>query len=464
MELKYEKKDVYNSLDEQAKIDADIYGKEYIEFLNKAKTEYLCVEEIVTILNKSGFKDINEVEHLNSGDKIYFINKEKSLFISVIGKETLLNGVNIVGSHIDSPRLDLKPMPLFESESIALFKTQYYGGIKKYQWLSIPLAMYGVIYNEKGEKIKVAVGDTNDDICFTIADLLPHLAKDQLKLNANEFIDPEKMSIILGNIQDKEVKEGRVKSTILKILNNKYGIKEIDFARSEISFVPAFDAKLVGFDRSMIGGYGQDDRICSFANVKALIDAVSELKEIKKTMVSVVVDKEEIGSIGNTSMESKAFDMFINKIIEKTGSTSVDKLELYFNSKMLSADVSAAVDPDYQEVSDIQNGNILGSGITIEKYTGGSGKGGSSDANARYVAQVMDIFDKNNITYQIGTLGKMGKGGGGTIAYIFANKGVEVIDCGTAILAMHAPFEVASKYDAYMTYLAYKAFFKDGSN
>ena len=461
MELRYEKKDIYSTLDKNQLKMVDEYSISYIDFLNKAKTERLCVEEALKMLNDAGFYDINKKEELNPGDKIYFINKEKSLFVAIIGKENLLNGVNIIGAHIDSPRLDLKPMPLFEKNNAALLKTQYYGGIKKYQWMSIPLAMYGVVFNEKGEKIKIAIGDKKDDPCFTIADLLPHLAREQMKKEANDFIDPEKMCILFGSIKDEKAKENKVKENVLKILNEKYGIKEIDFARSEIEFVPAFLAKFVGIDKSMIGGYGQDDRVCSYATIKAIVDIAKEEKVLDKTAVAMIVDKEEIGSVGNSSMSTEAFDMFINKIIEKTGSTSVDKLELYYNSSMLSADVSTCVDPNFDEVSDIQNGNILGCGIALEKYTGSGGKSSSSDANAEFMSKVMQIFDKNKIVYQMGTLGKIGKGGGGTIAYILANKGVDVVDCGTAVLAMHSPYEVASKFDVYMTYLAYKVFFEN---
>ncbi len=460
MELIYKKEDIYSKLDDDKLEKVDTFSNEYIDFLNTAKTEYICVEKFTKMLDANGFIDINKKEELKEGDRVYFINKEKALFVAVIGKEDLIKGVNIIGAHIDSPRLDLKPMPMYENKDICLLKTQFYGGIKKYQWMSIPLAMYGVIYNEKGEKIKISIGDDNDDPCFTIADLLPHLAKDQMKANANEFIDPEKMSILFGSIKDKEAKDNKVKTNVLKILNKKYGIKEIDFARSEISFVPAFKAKYVGIDSSFIGGYGQDDRVCSYSTIRAMIDIVNEEKEINKTMVAMVVDKEEIGSIGNTSMNTEAFDMFINKIIEKRGATSVDKLELYYNSQMLSADVSTGVDPVFEEVSDVQNGNMLGCGIAVEKYTGSGGKYNASDANAKYVSQVMSIFDKNKVMYQFGTLGKIGKGGGGTIAYILANKGVDVIDCGTPVLAMHSPFEITSKFDVYMTYLAYKTFFK----
>ena len=244
-------------------------------------------------------------------------------------------------------------------------------------------------------------------------------------------------------------------------INEKYGIKEIDFSRSDISFVPAFDARFVGIDESLIGGYGQDDRVCAYATVRAIIDLVKENRIIDKTIVAMIVDKEEIGSTGNTSMNSLAFDMFLNKIIERTGSSSVDRLEVYYNSKMLSADVTAGINPDYEEVSDSKNGNIIGSGVAIEKYGGGSGKSGASEASAKFMSEVMNIFDKNDITYQMGTLGKIGKGGGGTIAYILADKGVDVVDCGTSVLAMHSPYEITSKYDVYMTYLAYKAFFKN---
>lgn len=460
MELGYKKQDVYSTLEEDDLRNVDLFTDKYIEFLNKAKTEYICVEEFEKILDENNFVDINTKKNLKPGDRVYFVNKEKSLFVAVIGKDDLVNGVNIIGAHIDSPRLDLKPMPIFENKDICLLKTQFYGGIKKYQWMSIPLAMYGVVYNENGDKIKIAIGDGENDPCFTIADLLPHLAKDQMKANANEFIDPERMSILFGNIKDKEAKDNKVKQNVLKIINKKYGIKEIDFARSEISFVPAFKSKYVGIDSSMIGGYGQDDRVCAYATIKAMIDNLKEEKEISKTMIVMVVDKEEIGSIGNTSMSTEAFDMFINKIIIKRGEKELDKLELYYNSKMLSADVSAGIDPVYEEVSDVQNGNMIGCGLTIEKYTGSGGKYSASDANAKYVAEVMNIFEKNNVSYQLGTLGKIGKGGGGTIAYILANKGVDVIDCGTPVLAMHSPFEITSKFDVYMTYLGYKAFFK----
>ncbi|MDO4283051.1 MAG: aminopeptidase [Clostridia bacterium] len=459
MELNYTKKDVYSGLSEKEVEKATQYTDGYMKFITTAKTEYLCVEEAIKMLEENSFQKIEDVKTLKAGDKVYFVNREKSVFAATIGKENLSLGMNIIGAHIDSPRLDLKPFPLTERDNIALLKTQYYGGIKKYHWLSIPLAMHGVVYNEKNEKVVISVGEDKNDPVFTIADLLPHLAKEQLKANAEKFINPEKMSVIVGNTKDKEVKENPVKANILKILNQKYGIKEIDFARSEISLVPAFEARYIGFDKALIGGYGQDDRVCSYATLKALIETSKKVQN--KTNIALIVDKEEIGSIGNTSMNSRAFDLFVLKLIEKTGSKNLSELEVYYNSKMLSADVTAGVNPDYEEVQDMQNASIIGSGVSVEKYGGSGGKYNSSDANARYVAEVMSIFDKNKVGYQVGTLGKVEMGGGGTIAYILANKGVEVVDCGTPVLAMHSTFEVTSKFDVYMTYMAYKAFFEN---
>lgn len=460
MELKYEKKDVYSSLNEKQRLEVYKFTDSYLKFLNIGKTEYLCVEEALKMLKKEGFLDINEKDSIRPGDKVYFVNKEKSLYIAVIGQEKLEKGTNIIGAHIDSPRLDLKPMPLCERDSFALLKTQYYGGIKKYQWLSIPLALHGVVYDEKGKKHVVSIGEEGDEICFTIADLLPHLSREQLKNNAAEFIDPEKMLAIIASTKLEGKKQNAVKEMALKILNEKYGIKEIDFARSELSFVPGFKAKYVGLDKSMIGGYGQDDRVCSYSTLRAIIET-SKNKKLNKTAIAMIVDKEEIGSIGNTSMTSQIFDMFINKLITKKGEKGTDILEVYYNSKMLSADVSTCIDPNYDEYSDIQNGNVIGCGVALEKYTGSGGKYSSSDANANYVSYIMSLFEKNNVKFQLGTLGKIGKGGGGTIAYILANKGVDVIDCGTPVIAMHSPFEITSVYDIYMTYLACLAMFNN---
>ncbi len=459
MELKYEKKDAIELLDSTEKKDMEKYIKEYMKFIDYSKTEYRATSYAREYLEKNGFKSLDKVESLKTGDKVYFINNEKSIYAAVIGKDKIINGVNIIGAHIDSPRLDLKPMPLYENQNAGLLKTQFYGGIKKYQWTTIPLAMYGVIYNEKNEKIEIEIGDGKNDPCFTITDLLPHLAREQLKASASEFIDPEKLSILFGSIKSESENESgskTIKQNILKILNKKYGIKEIDFARSEISFVPAFDSRYVGIDESMIGAYGQDDRCCAYAT----LDAICKLKDNDKTAIIMLVDKEEIGSVGNTSMSSNIFDLFMIKILKLLNESKSELLEVYYNSKMLSADVSTCIDPCYEEVSDVQNGNKLGCGVSLEKYTGSAGKYSASDANAKYVSYVMNLFEENKVSFQLGTLGKIGKGGGGTIAYILAEKGVNVIDCGTPILCMHSPFEIASKVDLYMTNKAYKSFLK----
>lgn len=454
MDLKYEKKDVYSLLDASTCKEVDKYSKKYIDFLNVAKTERICVEEFLELLSKNGFEDITKKKNLKKGDKIYFVNKQRALFIAVIGEKDLSNGINMIGAHIDSPRLDLKPMPLFEKYGLGFLKTAYYGGIKEYQWLSIPLAMYGVIYTSDGKKVNISIGDKISDPCFTIADLLPHLAREQMKKNANDFIDPEKLNILFGSTKGKEK---TVKENILKILNKKYGIKEIDFARSDIEFVPAFNAKFVGIDEGLIGGYGQDDRVCAYATVNAIINASNN--KISNTAIAIIVDKEEIGSLGNSSMKSEAFDLFINMILEKTNS-KVDKLQIYHNSKMLSADVTAGLNPMYEEVHDAQNASIIGSGVSVEKYGGSAGKGGASEASAEFMSYVMSLLEQEKVVYQLGTLGKIGRGGGGTIAYILANKSVDVVDCGTPVLAMHSPFEITSKYDVYMTYKAYCVFYK----
>ena len=463
MELKYEKKNIYekiNKLEESSMFD---YSEEYIRFLNYAKTEYKCVEYFKIALEDAGFKDIeNYTEKLEGGDKVYYINKEKSIFAAVIGNETLDKGMNIIGAHIDSPRLDTKPMPLFEKQNMALLKTQYYGGVKKYQWLAIPLAMYGIIYNENGEKIEVVIGEKNDEPCFTITDLLPHLASKELDGKAKDFIDPENLNVVIGSIPDKGEKDNKIKANILKLLNKKYGIKEIDFARSDITFVPAFRAKHIGFDRGLIAGYGQDDRVCSYATMKSMINIANEGREVNKTAVAVIIDKEEIGSVGNTSMSSATFEYFVNMLMDK----SYEKIEsgniykIFNNSRMLSADVSNAVDPMHEELSDIPNSNILGCGVSIEKYTGSGGKYSANEASAKYMSYITNLFDSNDIIYQLGTLGKIGKGGGGTIAYILSNKGMEVVDVGTPVLSMHSPYELTSTADVYMTYKAYKAFYQ----
>ena len=428
----------------------------YMKFLNVSKTEREFTANAKKVAEENGFRDINQIEKLNPGDKVYFVNREKSIYFAVIGDQKLENGLNIVGAHIDSPRLDLKPNPLYEDGELAYFNTHYYGGIKKYQWTTIPLSIHGVIIKSNGEKITVNIGESETDPIFTITDLLPHLAKEQEAKRLREAIDGENLDLLVGSIPilDDETKN-KVKLNILKILNEKYGITEKDFVSSELELVPAFKARSLGFDYGMVAAYGQDDKVCSYTALKALM----EIERPQKTAVCILSDKEEIGSMGNTGMESHVFDYFISELLNKTGENRPNLLEKVFcYSKMLSSDVDAGFDPLYASVSDRDNSGYLSKGITLNKYTGARGKSGASDANAEYVAYIRNLFETNNIKYQVSELGKVDVGGGGTIAYILANKGVDVIDCGVPVLSMHAPYEVTSKFDIYEVYRAYKAF------
>ena len=432
------------------------FSDEYIYFLNKGKTERECVAFAKKMLDENGFKDVCECKTLKSGDKVYYVNRDKSIYAAVIGKEKLEDGLNVIGAHIDSPRLDLKPNPLYEEGEFAYLKTQYYGGIKKYQWTAIPLAIHGVIVKTNGEKIYVNVGEHEEDPIFTITDLLPHLAAEQMERKLKDGIKGEDLNLLIGSIpyKDKEVSE-KVKLNILNILNKKYGIVEADFLSSELEIVPAFKARSLGFDSSMVAGYGQDDRVCAYTSIRALLDT----KIPERTAVCILSDKEEVGSMGNTGMESLVFDYFISELLNKTGENRPDLIRKVFcNSRMLSSDVDAGYDPIYASVSDIKNAGYLGKGIGLTKYTGARGKSGASDANAEFVAEVRNMLEKNRIPYQLTELGKVDVGGGGTIAYILANKGVDVIDCGVPVLSMHAPYEVTSKFDVYCAYETYKAF------
>ena len=428
---------------------------DYINFLNNGKTERESAKIIVDLLKENGFVDINTVDKLNIGDKVYLLNRYKSVYAAVIGKENITNGMNIIGSHIDSPRLDLKPNPLYEDAKLALFKTHYYGGIKKYQWTAIPLAIHGVVVKPNGEKIEIIIGEDDSDPIFTITDILPHLAQDQYEKKIGKAIEGEDLNILIGSIPSKD---DSVKEHIMNLINEKYGINEIDFYSSELEIVPAFKARSLGFDKSMVASYGQDDRVCAYTSLKALLDA----KNNDKTMTIIFSDKEEIGSVGNTGMCSEIFDLFIHDLLDKTGENNASAInKTYSNSIMLSADVGAGIDPNYQSVSEKNNASLIGYGVEINKYTGSRGKSGASDANAEYVAKVRSIFEKKNIKYQLSELGKVDLGGGGTIAYILANKGIEVIDCGVPVISMHSPYEVTSKFDIYETYKAYKAFFEE---
>ncbi len=449
----------WENVDEEKRSKIEDVSSKYMSFLNKAKTEREFIKRARELANSNGYKDIMEFESLKPGDKIYFVNREKSMYLAIIGENSIENGIHIIGSHVDSPRLDLKPNPLYEDTGLAYLKTHYYGGIKKYQWTTIPLSMHGVIVKTNGEKIEINIGEDETDPIFTITDLLPHLAQDQMNKKLSRGIDGEDLNLLIGSIPYNTDEDGeKVKLNILNILNQKYGITEQDLASSELELVPAFKARTLGLDGSMIAAYGQDDKVCAYTSLHAMM----ELEHVKNTAVCILADKEEIGSIGNTGMESHMFDFFISEILNKLGVNRPNLLDKVFCfSKMLSSDVDAGFDPIYASVSDKLNAGFLGNGISLNKYTGARGKSGASDANAEYVAWVRNILEKNDIRYQIAELGKVDIGGGGTIAYIIANKGADVIDCGVPVLSMHAPYEVTSKYDVYSAYKTYKAFWNE---
>lgn len=449
----------WESLDSNQKEEVFDLSKKYIDFLNVAKTEREFIKHARKLANENGYKDIMEFDTLKPGDKIYFVNREKSMYLAIIGEKSIEEGLHIIGSHVDSPRLDLKPNPLYEDTGLAYFKTHYYGGIKKYQWTTIPLSIHGVIVKANGEKIEVNIGEDEEDPIFTITDLLPHLAQEQMEKKLKNGVDGEDLNLLIGSIPYNSSKiSEKVKLNILNILNQKYGITEADLTSSEIELVPAFKARSLGFDGSMVAAYGQDDKVCAYTSLHAMM----ELENVKNTAVCILSDKEEIGSMGNTGMESHMFDFFISEMLNKLGVNRPNLLDKVFCfSKMLSSDVDAGFDPIYASVSDKHNAGFLGKGISLNKYTGARGKSGASDANAEYVAWVRNILERNDIKYQIAELGKVDIGGGGTIAYIIANKGADVIDCGVPVLSMHAPYEVTSKYDIYSAYKTYKAFWEE---
>ena len=451
------KKNGWEGLSEPEKKKILKFSDGYIQYLNNGKIEREVIKESEEIAKANGFKPLSSYKKLKAGDKVYYINRGKNIILAVIGKDKLENGINVVGAHTDSPRLDLKPNPLYEDTDFAYLKTQYYGGIKKYQWVTIPLAIHGVVALKNGKTIDIKVGDEKDDITFVITDLLPHMGRHQMEKKASEVIEGENLTLLIGSmpIDDKNVKE-KVKLNLMKIINEKTGMTEEDFLSAELEVVPAFNAKSLGLDRSMVAGYGQDDKVCSYCSLMAICETTAP----KKTAVCMLVDKEEIGSVGNTGMESLAFETFLGELIHLCGEDNTPNIlhRLYQNSAMLSADVDAAFDPLYASVADKKNASFFGYGVGMNKYTGGRGKGGANDANAEFVAKIRKLFDDNKVRFQIAELGKVDEGGGGTIAYILANKGMDVIDCGTPVLSMHSPYETTSKFDVYHSYLAYKAF------
>lgn len=458
MDIKYTTKNGWEAAGTEDKEKVYPFCEEYKKFIDSAKTEREAVEKAIEMAKANGFKSIDEFATLERGDKVYINNRGKSVMLAVVGEDST-KGLNIVAAHIDSPRLDLKQNPLYEDTDLALFKTHYYGGIKKYQWTTVPLALHGVVVKGDGSCVNVVIGEDEGDPVFCITDLLPHLADDQMKKTMREGIAGEGLNILIGS-KPAEVEKDKVKTAILELLNKKYGIVEEDFISAELEAVPAARARDIGFDRSMVGGYGQDDRVCAYTALAGIL----EVQKPVRTAVCVLADKEEVGSMGNTGMKSRFFEDTIAKILsmEKDGYNDLMLRQTFGNSYCLSADVAAAIDPNYKDVSEALNSPKVNHGIVITKYTGSRGKAGSSDASAELVGLVRKLFNDNKVIWQTGELGKVDQGGGGTVAQYIANLNIETIDCGTALLSMHSPFEIAGKMDIYMTYKGYKAFYLMG--
>ena len=450
---KYKKAD----LDELNELTDD-----YKDFISKAKTEREITKEVIMRAKRMGFVNLNEYIKENKeivpGDKIYVNNRGKAVALFVIGEEDLEDGMNILGAHIDSPRLDLKANPLYENEGFSYFDTHYYGGIKKYQWVTMPLAIHGVIVKKDGEKVNVCIGENSKDPVLGITDLLPHLAEEQMKKTASKVVEGENLDLLVGSIPINDSnKEEQVKRTILKILKDKYDVEESDFLSAELEVVPAGVARDFGLDRSMVMAYGQDDKVCAFASLRAFL----KVENPRRTISCILVDKEEIGSVGSTGMESDFYINALSEIHELLGNNYVSVSRTLSNSYMLSSDVNSAYDPLYADVMDKNNSSFLGRGLVFNKFTGARGKSGSNDADAEYIAKIRKVMDDNNVSFDISELGKVDVGGGGTIAYILANKCVHVIDAGVPVLSMHAPWEVTSKADIYESYKGYIAFLEE---
>ena len=433
------------------------FAEGYKEFISNGKTERLVVKESIELLEKAGFKNGEKATSLKPGDKVYFINKNKNVAAFIIGSKPLKEGLRVLGAHIDSPRLDLKENPFYEDHDFVLGDTHYYGGVKKYQWVTIPLALHGVVCKKDGTRVEVNIGEAEDDPVVGITDLLIHLSADQLQKSGAKVIEGENLDISLGSIPVNDEKENEaVKANVLRILKEKYGVEEEDFVSAEIEITPAGKARDYGLDRSMIAGYGHDDRVCAYTSLKALLDT----KEVEYTGVCILVDKEEIGSVGATGAHSLFFENLIAKLAKLTGEKDAlfSAREIMENTRMLSSDVSAGYDPLYASVNDPKNAAYFGQGLVFNKYTGSRGKSGSNDANPEYYAWVRRTMDEANVHWQNAELGKVDQGGGGTIAYILGNYNMNVIDAGIAVHNMHAPMEIVSKVDVYEAYLGYKAF------
>ena len=438
------------------KLDALMaFNEEYKDYITKGKTERLCVKEAVKLAEEKGFKNIKEFKSLNEGEKVYVVNKDKNIAAFVIGKKPIEDGLRILGAHIDSPRIDVKQNPLYEKNGFSLLDTHYYGGIKKYQWVTIPLAIYGVVCKKDGSVVNVAIGDEANDPIVGISDLLIHLSADQMQKPAAKVIEGEDLDVTLGNMPLEGEEKESVKARVLNILKEKYDFEEEDFLSAELEIVPAGPARDYGLDRSMVAGYGHDDRVCAYTSLRAVLDTPT----CEYTTCAILVDKEEIGSVGATGAQSKFFENVIAELVNLTTDYSELKVRHALeNSKMLSSDVSAGFDPLFPGVNDAKNAAYFGNGICFNKYTGSRGKSGSNDAMPEYFAEIRKVLDESEVHFQTAELGRVDQGGGGTIAYILGNYNMSVIDAGIAVLNMHAPMEIVSKVDVYEAYLAYKAF------
>ena len=454
-----ERKNCFTYYDENEKLQLENTCNLYMDFLSRCKTERECVKEIIAMAEKAGYKDLNTVissgEKLKCGDKVYSVCMKKAVALFRIGRKGIAEGMNILGAHIDSPRLDIKQNPVFEDGELAFLDTHYYGGIKKYQWVTIPLALHGTVVKKDGSVIDINIGEDESDPVFCVTDLLIHLAQEQMEKKGARVVEGEDLNILIGNEPVKGDEKEAVKANVLKLLKDKYNIDEEDFVSAEIEAVPAGKAREAGFDRSMIISYGQDDRVCAFTSLKAML----EVEESEKTACCLLVDKEEIGSVGATGMQSRFFENTVAEVMALTGEyTELNLRRALKNSRMLSSDVSSAYDPAYASAFEKKNVAFLSHGMVFNKFTGARGKSGSNDANAEYLADLRRIMDDNNVHYQTAELGRVDLGGGGTIAYILALYGMEVIDSGVAVLSMHSPWEVTSKADVYEAEKGYRAF------
>ena len=454
-----ERKNVWTNYGKKELAELEKLNKNYRHFLDHGKTERECVKAAVKQAKKEGFKDLKEVirsgEKLQAGDRVYDVFMEKAIALFVIGSKDMEKGMNILGAHIDSPRLDLKQNPLYEDTELAYLDTHYYGGIKKYQWVTIPLALHGVVAKKDGSVVEINIGEEEDDPVFCISDLLIHLSGEQMEKNGAKVVEGEALNLLIGNMPLKDEEKDAVKKNVLNLLKEKYDIEEEDFLSAELEVVPAGKARECGLDRSMILAYGHDDRVCAYTSLEAILDT----KKVKRTACCILVDKEEIGSVGATGMQSRFFENTVAELLNCMGEYSDLALRRTLaNSKMLSSDVSAAYDPEYASVFEKKNAAYFSKGIVFNKYTGSRGKSGSNDANAEYMAELRKILEKHNVAFQTAELGKVDIGGGGTIAYILALYGMQVIDCGVAVMSMHAPWEIVSKADVYEAKKCYMAF------